>query len=107
MADLELSRPGHAVHPPALLSLLNRDPRTCRANQLHGDVPKSRVICSCGSVLKKDEHEHYLYHCTSCVVAEHDLIRRHQRGEDHPDIDALFDGPVLIDGLEEPRRSSK
>jgi len=34
----------------------------------------------------------------------HDLIRRHQRGEDHPDIDALFVGPVLIDGLEPARR---
>jgi hypothetical protein len=66
---------------------------------------KSRVICSCGAVLKKDEHQHYLYHCTICVVAEHDLMRRHQRGEDHPDIiDALFDGPVLIDGLEPARR---
>ena len=66
-------------------------------------MPRSRVICSCGAVLNKDEREHYLYHCTSCVVAEHDLIRRHQRGEDHPDIDALFEGPVIIDGLE--RRS--
>jgi hypothetical protein len=67
-------------------------------------MPKSsRVICSCGAVLKKDEREHYLYHCTSCVVREHDLIRRHQRGEDHSDIDALFEGPVIIDGLE--RRS--
>lgn len=66
---------------------------------------KSRVICSCGAVLKKDEREHYLYHYSSCVVAEHDLIRRHQRGVDHPDIDALFDGRVLIDGLEQhPRR---
>ena len=62
---------------------------------------RSRVICSCGAVLKKDEREHYLYHCTSCVVAEHDLIRRHQRGEDHPDIDALFEGPVLIQDLEQ------
>ena len=67
----------------------------------------SRVICSCGAVLKKDEREHYLYHCTSGVVAEHDLVRRHQRGEDHPDIDALFEGPVLIHELEEPRRSEK
>jgi hypothetical protein len=65
---------------------------------------KSRVICSCGAVLKKDEQEHYLYHCASCVVAEHDPIRRHQRGEDQPDIDALFEGPVLIDGLEPRRR---
>ena len=59
---------------------------------------RSHVICSCGAVLKKDEREHYLYHCTSCVVAEHDLIRRHQRGEDHPDIDAR---PVLIQDLEQ------
>lgn len=70
-------------------------------------MANSRVICSCGAVLKNDEREHYLYHCTSCVVAEHDLIRMHQRGEEHPDIDALFDGPVLIDGLEEPRRPGK
>jgi hypothetical protein len=64
-----------------------------------------RVICSCGAVLKKDEREHYLYQCSSCVVAEYDLIRAHERGEDHPDIDALFSGPVLIDGIERrPRR---
>ena len=80
--------------------LRNRSSR--RESGMRRDMPKSRVICSCGAVLKKDEREHYLYLCTSCVVAEHDLIRRHQRGEDHPDIDALFSGPVLIDGLEEP-----
>jgi hypothetical protein len=68
-------------------------------------MPSSPVICSCGAVLKSDEREHYVYQCTSCVLREHDLIRAHQRGEDHPDIDVLFDGPVLIDGLDErPRR---
>src|SRR5215204_2817817 len=69
-------------------------------------MPRSRVICSCGAVLKKDEREHYLYHCTSCVVAEHDLIRRHQRGEDHPDIDALFDGPVPSNRYRSTRRGA-
>jgi len=67
-------------------------------------MTRSRVVCDCGSVLTKDEREHYLYHCTSCVVREHDLIRAYRRGDDHPDIDALFDGPVLIDGLERPQR---
>jgi hypothetical protein len=67
-------------------------------------MANSRVICSCGAVLKKDEREHYLYHCTSCVVREHDLIRAQQRGEESPEIDALFDGPVLIDGIEPRRR---
>lgn len=39
-------------------------------------------------------------------MREHDLIRAHERGEDHPDIDMLFDGPVLIDGLEPRERAS-
>jgi hypothetical protein len=74
------------------------------ANQLQGGMATTRVICSCGAVLNKDEREHYLYHCTSCVVREHDLVRAHRRGEDHPDIDALFEGPVLIHGVERRRR---
>jgi hypothetical protein len=66
-------------------------------------MPVSRPICSCDAVLTEDERKHYVYQCSRCAVTEHDLIRAYQRGEDHPDIEALFKGPVLIGELE-PRR---
>lgn len=67
-------------------------------------MARSRVIlCICGAPLSRDEREHYVYQCTPCVMREHDLILAHHRGEDHPDIESLFSGPVTIHGLP-PRR---
>ena len=67
-------------------------------------MAKSRVICLCGTALSKDEREHYVYQCVICVMREHDVILAHQRGEDHPDLETLFSGPVLIHGLWPRRR---
>lgn len=59
-----------------------------------------RLICSCGALLSKEEHEHYLYQCAVCVAFEHELLLAHGRGDDHDEIDMLFAGPVDI-GLPE------
>jgi hypothetical protein len=61
-----------------------------------------RVTCSCGALLSRDERQHYLYQCSLCVMREHDLILAHGRGEEHPDIERLFSGPVEIEGLMKP-----
>jgi hypothetical protein len=67
-------------------------------------MPRATILCSCDAVLTEDEREHYLYQCTACVVREHDALRAHRRGEDHPDLEMLLSGPVLIDGLVQERR---
>lgn len=53
-----------------------------------------RILCLCGSVLSRDERDHYIYQCTICVMHEHELLGAHGRGHDHDEIDRLFSGPV-------------
>ena len=56
---------------------------------------RSTVECwLCHQILVKDEREHYAYQCSACTLREHDFVQRWLGGDDHPELDIVFEGPV-------------
>lgn len=62
-------------------------------------IKKLRICHHCAVVLNRDECAHYVYQCSACVIAEHDLLLRWHGGDDHPELERLFTGPVEIAGV--------
>jgi hypothetical protein len=59
------------------------------------EVRSFRLLChDCAVPLTRDEKQHYVYQCHSCVFREHELVLALKTDPDHPDIEQLFSGPV-------------